>query len=348
MDWPPACARAALKPRPATDIFVLQHFIVSRLVRAFAVACCLQACAHAAPLEVHDDRGKTLRLVAPATRIISIAPHLTEIAFAAGVGSRLIAVSEYSDYPPDALRLPRVGDGARVDIERILMLKPDLVLAWKSGNQAGDIAKLERLGISVWVSEASRLHDIPRLLRGVAVVAGEAAAGERVAAEFEQALRKLRERHSTQMSTQMSTTNSLQDNAQVRATAGALQPLRVFYEIWHQPLLTVNSAHMISDAIKLCGGHNVFADAAVLTPSVSLESVLAVRPHIVLGGGSANGESEFRSRWERMPLAALRSIPARYIAPDSIQRQSPRVLDGIRAMCSHLDSARAHQNGSLR
>ena len=291
-----------------------------RLRRAAAlILLALGFSARATPLEVRDDRGKMLRLAAPAARIISIAPHLTEITFAAGAGDKLVAVSEYSDYPPEAKRLPRIGDGARVDIERILKLKPDLILAWKSGNQAGDIEKLMRLGFRVWVSEVSRLADIPRLLRDVARLAGTAAAGERAAGDFERELQRLRDRGSVQARTQ--------------------EPLRVFYEIWHQPLLTVNGAHMISDAITLCGGINIFADVPVLTPAVSLEAVLAARPHIVLGGGSANGEAEFLGRWSRTPLAALRAIPARFIAPDGIQRQSPRVIDGIRAICAHLDNA---------
>ena len=285
------------------------------------VLCGLCASALAAPIEVQDDRGKTLRLAAPAARIIAISPHLTEIAFAAGVGAKLIAVSAYSDYPPEALRLPRVGDGARVDIERILTLKPNLVLAWKSGNQAGDIARLERLGIPVWVSEPSRLADIARLLRDAARLAGDAAAGDRAAGAFERELARLRERGSIRTRTQL--------------------PARVFYEIWHQPLLTVSGAHMISDAITLCGGANVFADVPVLTPAVSLEALLAARPHLVLGGGSTNGEAAFRARWASMPLPALRAIPAHYIAPDGIQRQSPRILDGIRAICARIEAAKA-------
>ncbi len=316
MGWPPACAHAASKHRLPTESGVTVRGFLPRLT-LFATVCCLQA--HAAALEVQDDRGKTLRLSAPAARIVSIAPHLTEIAFAAGVGSRLIAVSAFSDYPPEARRLPRVGDGARVDIERILALKPDLVIAWKSGNQAGDIARLERLGFAVWVSEAARLADIARLLRGVAILGGEAAAGERAAGEFERALRALHERHGL--------------------PPGAREPLRVFYEIWHQPLLTVSGAHMISDAITLCGGQNVFAGLPVLTPAVSLEAVLARRPQMVLGGGSANGAAEFHSRWQGMPLAALRAIPARYIAPDSIQRPSPRIIEGVRAICAHIEAA---------
>lgn len=292
---------------------------------AAAALCSLIAQAHAASPDVQDDRGRRLRLAAPATRIISLSPHLTEIAFAAGVGVRLIAVSEYSDYPPEARRLPRVGDGARVDIERILTLKPDLVLAWKSGNQAGDIARLERLGIPVWVSEPSRLADISRLLRDVAILAGDAAAGERVAGDFERALENLRRR---------SRGNSSGDSS-------TREPLRVFYEIWHQPLLTVNGAHMISDAISLCGGKNVFADVPVLTPAVSLEAVLAARPEIVLGGGSSGGETDFVSRWRRAPIAALRGMPLSYIDPDRIQRQSPRILDGIGAICARIGAARA-------
>ena len=292
---------------------------------AAAALCSLIAQAHAASPDVQDDRGRRLRLAAPATRIISLSPHLTEIAFAAGVGVRLIAVSEYSDYPPEARRLPRVGDGARVDIERILTLKPDLVLAWKSGNQAGDIARLERLGIPVWVSEPSRLGDISRLLRDVAILAGDAAAGERVAGDFERALENLRRR---------SRGNSSGDSS-------TREPLRVFYEIWHQPLLTVNGAHMISDAISLCGGKNVFADVPVLTPAVSLEAVLAARPEIVLGGGSSGGETDFVSRWRRAPIAALRGMPLSYIDPDRIQRQSPRILDGIGAICARIGAARA-------
>jgi iron complex transport system substrate-binding protein len=290
--------------------------------------CSLHLGAQAAGLEVRDDRGRILRLAAPAKRIVSIAPHLAEIAFAAGAGANVVAVSEFSDYPPAAKLLPRVGDGARVDIERILTFKPDLVLAWKSGNQDGDIARLERLGIIVWASEASRLADIPRLLREVALLAGVAESGARAAREFEHALSRLRSRYNVR--------------------APGQEPARVFYEIWHQPLLTVSGAHMISDAITLCGGSNVFADVPVLTPSVTLESVLAARPTIILGGGSVHGETDFVRRWRDMPFAALRAIPAHYIPPDTIQRQSPRIIDGIRAICAHLASARGQPDKSKR
>lgn len=277
--------------------------------------------ANAATIEVRDDRGTTLRLKTPAKRIIALAPHLTEIAYAAGAGPALVAVSAYSDYPPEAQRLPRVGDGARVDIERILTLKPDLVLAWQSGNQAGDIARLEQLGIAVWVSEPSRLGDIARLLRGVALLAGVSAAGEGAASALERELDTLRLSHATQ-------------------THGK-NVVRVFYEIWHQPLMTVSRRHMINDAITLCGGRNVFADVATVTPTLTLEAVVAAQPQVVIGGGSAHDAAGLSTRWRAMPLPALRELPTYFVEPDIIQRASPRVLKGVKAVCRFLDTTRS-------
>jgi iron complex transport system substrate-binding protein len=116
--------------------------------------------------------------------------------------------------------------------------------------------------------------------------------------------------------------------------------VRVFYLIWHRPLLTVNGAHMISDVIALCGGENVFADLAQLTPNVSLEAVIAARPEVVLGGGSAGGEEEFAVRWRETAVEPLRGLPAFHINPDHIQRQTPRIVEGARVMCSALDEVR--------
>jgi iron complex transport system substrate-binding protein len=186
----------------------------------------------------------------------------------------------------------------------------------------------------VWVSEATRLTDIARLLRDVSRLAGTADAGERAAGAFERELRELREQPDSR--------------GRGQGSPGARQPLRVFYEIWHQPLLTVNGAHMISDAIALCGGVNVFSHLPVLTPAVTLEAVLAARPHIILGGGSANGEAEFLTRWRNVRVAGLRSVASRYVAPDAIQRQSPRIVEGIRAICAALQAARERPANAMR
>ncbi|MBI2296868.1 MAG: cobalamin-binding protein [Betaproteobacteria bacterium] len=278
----------------------------------------LSGCAVAAaqPVVITDDRGKTLALPRPAQRIVTLAPHLAELAFAAGAGARLVGVARFSDFPREALAVTQIGDAARVDVERVLALRPDLVLAWKSGNQAGDVGRLERLGLAVFVTEPARLADIPRVLRAIGLLAGTAPAAERTAVDFERGLQALRVRH------------------------GTLPKVGVFYEVWHRPLITVNGAHVISDVIALCGGENVFAAAPTLTPAVSLEAVLAARPEVILGGTRPGGDERFAREWREGPIAALRALPVFYVDPDLIQRQTPRVLEGARAVCSALEQVR--------
>jgi iron complex transport system substrate-binding protein len=273
----------------------------------------------AQPVALVDDRGREIVLAAPAQRVVALAPSLVELAFAAGAGGRLVGVARYSDFPPAARAIPQVGDAARVDFERIVALKPDLILAWKSGNSAADVGRLEGLGYPSYVSEPARLADVPRLLRAIGVLAGTLPAAGKAAAAFERDITALRSRY---------------------AKAGKV---RVFYQIWHRPLLTVNDAHMISDVIALCGGENVFADVSQLTPSVTLEAVIAAKPEVILGGGSADGEKEFAAQWRASSVATLRELPARYINPDHIQRQTPRIVEGAKAVCAALEQVRSNR-----
>jgi iron complex transport system substrate-binding protein len=280
------------------------------------MALLLQHVAFAERLSLADDRGKTIVLGAPAQRIVTLAPHLTEIAFAAGAGGRVVGVARFSDFPEVVKRLPQVGDGARVDLERIITLRPDLILAWESGNQAADIERLEQLGYQVFVTEPERLADIPRLLHAVGALAGTLFAAEQAIDKYNNLINGLRDAY------------------------GRRSPLRVFYEIWHWPLLTVNGAHLISDVISLCGGRNVFADAPMQTPTVSVEAVLAAQPDVILGGGSAVVREEFAAQWQASPVAALREVPVFYIDPDTIQRQTPRIVAGAKAVCEALEKVR--------
>lgn len=291
---------------------VLRFFATNTLL----LCCALLQTQAGGATELRDDRGVVVRLAAPAQRIVSLAPHLTEIAFAAGAGERLVGVARFSDFPAGALRLPQVGDAARVDLERILALKPDLILAWNSGNQAGDIARLEQLGFRVFVTEPRRLPDIPRLTLAVGALAGTTDAAERTAAGFEHEIAALRARY------------------------GGRPPVRVFYEIWHRPLITVNDAHLISDVIGLCGGVNVFADASLLTPAVSLEAVLAARPDAILGGSSATSAGEFVAQWRDHAVSGLKGVPVFYVAPDEIQRPTPRIVEGAKTICESLEQVR--------
>lgn len=269
---------------------------------------------------LQDDRGIAIRGDIAARRIVTLAPSLAEIVFAAGAGDRLVGVARYSDFPPEARKIPQIGDAARVDLERIVALQPDLILAWRSGNPARDVARLEGLGQRVFVTEPRKLSDIPRLLRTVGALAGSEALAQPAALAFEARLAELRARH-----------------------AGRA-PVRVFYEIWHQPLLTVNGEHMISDVIALCGGTNVFATVPLLTPVVTLEAVLHARPEVIVGGSSSVAPRQFVAQWRNHAIDALSNIPAFFVAPDDIQRATPRILNGARVICRHLEQVRAGRN----
>jgi iron complex transport system substrate-binding protein len=295
----------------------LKHFAgFSSIARTLAVIALALAIPASAAASLKDDRGKTIDLTRPASRIVSLAPFITELVYAAGAGERLVAVTAYSDYPPAARRLPQVGDAVSLDLEHLIALKPDLVIAWKSGNRPSDVTRLERLGIPCLVVEAQQLADIARLLRLIGDATGTAEAGK-AASDFERRLDALRARYR---------------NA---------PPVRVFFEIWHAPLMTVSGRHFASAALAVCGGVNVFGDAPGLTPSVSVESVLAADPQVIFGGASSTQEAELSERWRQFSeLSAVRDRHIFYVHPDLIQRQTPRILDGIAQICADLDMVR--------
>ena len=281
-------------------------------VIAFAVLGAVATGAHA--LQAGDDRGVTISLGLPAERIVTLAPHLAEIAFAAGAGAKLAGVSSFSRHPAEAERLPVVASHGRVDIERLIALRPDLVLAWQSGNSPLQVDRLERLGVRVFVTEARALADIPRIVRLVGALAGSAEVAEAHARQFENEVADLHKRY-----------------ARERRVA-------VFLEIWHKPLLSVNGRHLISDALRLCGGRNVFSAAKTLTPLVSREQILDARPEAIVTGGFG---SEALRAWRGLELVpAVRDRRIYAIDPDWLHAQGPHVLEGVRALCGRLELAR--------
>lgn len=268
-------------------------------------------------IAVHDDRGMVVEMPRPALRIVSLAPFITELVYAAGAGDRLIAVTAYSDYPPAARNLPQVGDAVSLGLERLLALKPDLVIAWKSGNRPTDVTRLEQLGVPVLVVEAQRLDDIAGLLRRIGMAAGTTG-GEKAAGAFETRLSVLRSRYAK------------------------ARPVRVFLEIWHSPPMTVSGRHFASDAMAVCHGVNIFADAPGLAPQVSAEAVLAVDPEAIIGSASNETSQTAAENWRRFPeMRAVRLGAVFHVDPDLIQRQTPRILDGIEQICTALDRVRA-------
>jgi iron complex transport system substrate-binding protein len=272
--------------------------------------------AAAQTVQVIDGRGAIVRLAQPARRIITLTPHLTELAFAAGAGAHLAGVARFSNYPEAARQLPVVSDAAQFDAESLLALKPDLVLAWKNGTPAAVVTRLENVGLPVFVLESVRLEDIARGIDDIATLAGTQREGARARDAYNAGLRELR----------------------TRRYSGV--PVRVFYEIWPDPLMTINNTHIISDVLALCGGVNIFGGSRPLTPEVSREALLAARPEIALGGSSAETVTGFAARWAGLP-SPLNAIPVHHIAPDLIQRPTPRLLEGARLVCAHLAAVRA-------
>jgi len=266
---------------------------------------------------VRDDDGQTLVLPAPARRIVSLAPHLTELLFAIGAGERVVGAAAYSDHPPAARALPRIGDSALLDLERIVALKPDLIVVWRDGNSAQQLDRLATLKLPVYASQIRRLADIESTMRRLGALAGTAATADAAAERFAAAV------------------------TQLRATYAQRAPLRVFYQIWHRPLLTVNGQHLISEALQLCGASNVFADLKPLTPTVSEEAVLLADPDaIVTGSVDPNGPDNLDG-WRRLnALRATRNGHLLVVNPDTLHRQSDRVLEGARELCEKLDGVR--------
>jgi len=275
-----------------------------------------------AGITVKDALGNDIRLPRPAKRIISLAPHITENLFAAGAGGTLVGTMRHSDHPPQAREIPRIGDHTGLDLEAIVALKPDLIVAWGGGNRPGDLERLRSLGFTIFVSEPHRLEDIADEIESLGRLAGTYPVAHRFAERFRNRLQRLRRRYAT------------------------ASPIRVFYEIWHQPLMTINGEQPISQALSLCGGRNIFARLPTLAATVDLEAVLAAAPEAIITSARDPGQDEqWRQEWYRWSrLRAVASNNLFFVPPDLLQRQGPRILEGVEQLCGILVEARKNAN----
>ena len=270
---------------------------------------------NAASISLKDDLDRTVELKQPALRIVTLAPSLTELAFSVGAGDRVVGVSAYSDYPPEAKELPQVSTAAGFSIEQIAALKPDLVLAWRDSVRREDIERIERFGAAVFVAHSRNFEDVPRLLRAIGALTGRDGAGP--AAQYEAKLAKVR-----------------------RDYAGKAS-LTALLEIWNRPLTTIAGRHFMNEALEICGARNVFQDLGGIAPVVSWEEVYRRDPQIVVGASSAATREEFRANWhERPTLAAVRSDRLVFVDADRIQRLTARTPDGIAALCEAIERVR--------
>jgi len=268
-----------------------------------------------AEVTVVDGLGRSVRLAVPAKRILTLAPSITEAAFAVGAGSRVAGASAWSDYPPEAANLPVVSSSAGIDFEAVAKLAPDLVIAWRDSFRVESIPRLESLGARVYVDSSRTLADVPRLLRDVAALAGtDAGPAVRAYESRVEAIRRAR-------------------------PAG--KRVRVFLDISFRPLMTVGGKHFMTEALSLCGAENVFADLPEAAPLVSWEEVYARRPQAILAAGSPQGEAAFRQAWAgHAALEAVRQGKVAYVPSSALGRPSPRVVEGIEALCLAIDKLR--------
>ena len=278
------------------------------------------ACWASAAVTAVDDAGNTVALAQPALRIVSLAPHATEILFAAGAGAQVVGVVAHSDWPREARALPNVGDANALDLERIVALKPDLVVAWPY-TMPGQLATLQARGTTIFVSDPKSIAGIARDVEALGVLAGTD-------------------------STARATAAMLRARYEALTTKYADAPaVSVFYEVWNEPLQTIGGRHLITEAIALCGGTNVFGALTLPAPTVSLEAVVAARPEAIIAGSDDGRRPNWLDNWKRW-----RNVPAvqydnLFVADgDLLHRSGPRFVDGAETLCSMLDKARANRD----
>ncbi|HSW03246.1 cobalamin-binding protein [Aquabacterium sp.] len=289
-----------------------------KLVRwlSLLLAACSAGTTPAAPVSVRDDLGQVLTLPAPARRVVTLAPHLAELVFAVGAGERLVGVMRYSDHPPPVTQLPIVGDAFAVNLEVIATLKPELILMWSSGVNPRQQQRLQALGLPTYDSEIGTLEGLTETLRRLGRLFGTEAVAEAAAKDTEARWQALRARYAQR------------------------PPVRVFYQLWHEPLMTVNRAHLIDQAISACGGVNVFAQQPTLTPTISWEAAVAANPQVVITGVARDEPARLETwmRFSRVEAVRRRQV----IALDGhlLARMTPRFVDGAQALCEAIDRAR--------
>lgn len=269
-----------------------------------------------AAVSVKDDAQRTITLDKPAQRIISLAPHATELLFVAGAAKNIVAVSDYSDFPAAAKALPSVGNVFALDLEKLLALKPDLVVVWGTGSGKLLVNKLRDNHITVFESEPRDYEMVASSLERLAILAGTPAAGKTAAERFRLRLANLQKQY-----------QSARD-----------KPINVFYQINRKPLMTLNDTHMVSAAIRLCGGKNVFGSLKEISPTVSVEALLAANPDAIITGGS---NTDSLNEWRQFSvLTAAKKNHLYAVNGDWLNRAGPRILDGTEALCKQIAATR--------
>ncbi len=305
--------RSAQGLSAAHRVSILRAIILGIVLAAGALAARGAAAPPGAARAVSDDLGRTVRVRAAPLRIVSLAPGVTEMLFAAGAGSEVIATVEYSDEPPAARAVPRIGDVATIDMERLVALEPDVVVAWPAGGNPAQRARIAALGMPLYQQQVVRLADLPASLRRLGVLAGTEAAAERAAHALEERLASLARTYG--------------------AGADGRRPT-VLLQVWNRPVYTIGGKHLMSDALELCGARNVFADLPEPAPLVDTEAIIARNPDIIVAASPPGESAAWVADWQRFgSLAAVRGGRVVAFEDQGLSRLGPSVLDATESLC---------------
>lgn len=268
-------------------------------------------------INIIDDDGIQHSFKQPLKRIVSLMPHATELLFEVGAGDQIVGAVQYSDYPEAAKSIPRVGGYSALNIEAIVALQPDILIAWPEGNRNRELDRLKALGLPILVSDPREFSDIAKALEVYGKITGNNTQAQKAQRAFNKKLNFLRERYS--------------DQAKVS----------VFYQVWNAPLMTQNGNTFISRAIELCGGRNIFADLPMTNPQVSIESILVQDPQVIVASGMGKARPEWLDDWRQYTsLQAVQKNHLFHILPELFQRPTSRFLVGTEQLCEALQQAR--------
>jgi len=300
--------------------YKISLFLLFFLVTTFLLCPTESLATESLAIKVIDDANRPVVLQQPAQKIISLSPHITELIYSAGAGEKIVGVDAYSDYPETTKSIARIGDANHLDMEKILSLQPDLIVAWGSGQSHNKfIEQLIDLNLNVYISSPENPEAIAHTVENLGMLAGTYDYAKQQSQNFRDELIDIVNEYSE------------------RPT------VTVFYEIWNQPLFTINGQHVMSKVIEICGGQNVFADLPILSPEVSIESVISANPDVIIASGTGEGDQRppWLDDWLQWPtIKAARNNHLYHIPPDLIHRQTFRILQGARILCEQLQSAR--------
>ena len=270
-------------------------------------------------ITVTDYTGTPVVLEKAATRVIALAPHIVENIYSAGAGDLLVASVNYANFPAAATQLPVVGGYNQFNLEAIAALNPDLIIAWHSGTPQHFFDKIKQLGIPLYLDEPSTLEEIARSLRDIGKLTGHEVTAEQAAQRYLSRLQTL------------------------RAQQTHKAPITVFYQVWDDPLYTINGQQIISDVLALCGGVNIYADEKIKAPVISLESLVERDPHVIMTGSLDQRVDQALARWSTWETISAGKLDNLFVVnPDIVTRHTVRLLDGADSICTHLDTARQH------